>query len=334
MGSSERLIVDFHRHLFPPGIVAAVPRGVTPAMAAAWPLITDADRHAERAAAAGTDVAVMCAPLSSVAPAAERGIPAHALPARLNDALAATVQRHDGRLAALATVDAYAGDAGAEEARRAVEDLGLPGIVVDAARDDVLLSDPSARATLAYAAEAGVPIFAHPVTPAELPARYRDTRQGVLLARGTESALSTLSLLSDGVLEELPGLRLVITAIAAAGLLLAPFLDPPGEDGAVSERRGRLFIDTMGFDPAGVRWAVDLLGAEHVLAGSDWPIMWRDGSRERVDRLVAEAGLSGPEADLVAGGNAARLLGLPAAVRGPASTVECRRPGDAPSLSL
>ena len=234
------------------------------------------------------------------------------LPARVNDELAAAVAAHPGRLAALATVDAFAGDAGAEEARRAVEQLGLPGIVVDAAQGELLLGDPQARPTLDYAAGAGVPVFAHPVNPPELAPRYaRLGGPGVLLARGTESALSTLGLLADGVLAERPGLDLVLAGIGGAALLLAQFLDPAesGPD-APSAARARLHIDTMGFDPRAVAFAVDVLGPEHVLVGSDWPIMRREAGRERVARTLSAAGLGDTDAALVTGGNAVRLLGL------------------------
>jgi aminocarboxymuconate-semialdehyde decarboxylase len=67
----------------------------------------------------------------------------------------------------------------------------------------------------------------------------------------------------------------------------------------------------MGFDPAVVRFAVDVLGPEHVLVGSDWPIVWRDPSRARVVETLAAAGAPRPDRELIASGNARRLLRLP-----------------------
>lgn len=49
-----------------------------------------------------------------------------------------------------------------------------------------------------------------------------------------------------------------------------------------------------------------ILGAEHVLFGSDWPLMAQD----RVLKEIAEAGLSDEERNRIIGGNARRLLGL------------------------
>ncbi|MEA2303959.1 MAG: hypothetical protein QOH43_1239 [Solirubrobacteraceae bacterium] len=304
-------VVDVHGHWFPPAVVSRRAPTLTPALAAAWELLIDVEAQLEHAAAAGTDVRVVSAPLSSIASSGV--VPSHELAARTNDALAVAVSRHGGRLVALATVDAFAGDAGAEEARRAVDELGLPGLVVDAARGERLLADPGARPTLAFAAERGIPVFAHPVNPPVIPDRQRRTGAGILLARGSESALSTLALLEAGTLAELAGLELIIAGIGASALLLAGFLDGPEAGSApASAGRSRLHVDTMGFDPAVVRFLVDVLGPERVLVGSDWPIMWREASAARVEDTLAEAGLGGRDAALVAGGNASRLLALPA----------------------
>jgi predicted TIM-barrel fold metal-dependent hydrolase len=275
----------------------------------AWPLLVDLDAQLEAVAAAGIDVRVVNAALSSVVPAAR--VPLESLPSRLNDALAEAVATHGPRLAALATVDAYRGDAGAEEARRAIDELGLPGIVVDAAQGERLLSAPEARPTLELAAERGIAVFAHPVTPPQLSRRYAEVAGvGTLLARGAESALSTLALLASGVLAELPGLRLVIASIGAPALLLSAFLDGPDDAPAPpSAVRSQLHVDTMGFDPTVVRYLVDVLGPEHVLVGSDWPIMWRSADRERVAETLDRAGVAGADRAAIAAGNARRLLG-------------------------
>jgi predicted TIM-barrel fold metal-dependent hydrolase len=294
-------VVDFHGHWFPPRLVASRAPSGSPAMRAAWPLLRDLDAQLAAADRAGIAVKVVCAPLSSIE-AASAVAPAE-LPARVNDAFAAAIDDHDGRLAGLATIDAFAGDAGAEEARRAIDELGLSGLAVDCARGERLLSDPCARPTLELAAERGVPVFAHPVTPNDLGRRFQvPGAAGVLLARGTESAASTLALIAGGTLAELPGLQLVIAGIGASALLLSAFAD------GAADVRERLYVDTMGFDPAVTRFLLDVVGPEHVLAGSDWPIMRHDASADRLRAMLA--GVDAPDAELVAGGNARRLLGL------------------------
>ena len=63
----------------------------------------------------------------------------------------------------------------------------------------------------------------------------------------------------------------------------------------------------MGFDPAAIRFAVDLLGAEHVLMGSDWPIM-PIATRRHVEETLAKAGLTDAQQAGVMGDNTLRLL--------------------------
>ena len=301
-------VIDFHGHWFPAELVSADASALPPAVGGVWGLLRDIGRQLELAAEAGTDVKVVNAVWAGLAPVAT--VPLDQLAQRTNDVLAEAVREHGPALAALATVDVFAGDAAAEEARRAIEELGLAGIAVDAAQGELLLSAPEARPTLEYAAGAGVAVFAHPVNPPVLPPRYAGQQHaGVLLARGAESSLSTLALLDSGIFDELPELLIVLAGIGGPALLLSPFLP---ERAAVA--RGRLHIDTMGFDPAVARFAIDALGPEHVLIGSDWPIIDRDASKARVAALLDAAGVVGADRELIAAGNARRLLRLPAPV--------------------
>jgi predicted TIM-barrel fold metal-dependent hydrolase len=53
-----------------------------------------------------------------------------------------------------------------------------------------------------------------------------------------------------------------------------------------------------------------LLGADHVLMGTDWPIVEEKSVRERLEKAFAHSGLNAAEQQMVAGGNALRLLGV------------------------
>ena len=71
--------------------------------------------------------------------------------------------------------------------------------------------------------------------------------------------------------------------------------------------RQRLYVDTMGFDPATIRFAIDVLGSEHVLVGSDWPIM-PIAPRQQVEEVLARLDLTDPQKAAILGGNSTRLL--------------------------
>lgn len=232
----------------------------------------------------------------------------------INDSVAELVARHPGKLHGLASIDAYAGDEGAREVERAVGELKLRGLFVDSGRGEWLIDADVARPTLEAAAQFGVPVFVHPVNPSYLTAQLAPYgRVGTLFARGTINAAALIALVEGDVLRSLPGLQVVVTTLAIGGLALDAAFGGLGREDAVEARsllRERVHIDTMGFSPALIRAAVDLLGADRVVVGSDWPIVNDKPIRGVVTEALAAAGLSGDEQALVAAGNARRLLHL------------------------
>ncbi len=232
---------------------------------------------------------------------------------RINDDLGALVSVHSGKLHGLASVDAWAGDAAARELTRAVRDVGLRGVFVDSAKGDLLLDAPQARPVLQAAAELGVPVFAHPINPQPLTRQLAPYgRLGTLLARGTVNAATLVALLEGGVFDELPSLQVVVTTLAIGGVLLAGGLGEASgvRTDATTLLRRHVYIDTMKFNPVLIRAAVDLLGVDHVLAGSDWPIVSDGPIAGRARAGFEAAGLTAAAQELVSGGNARRLLGI------------------------
>lgn len=70
----------------------------------------------------------------------------------------------------------------------------------------------------------------------------------------------------------------------------------------------QFYYDTVNFDPACLQLALNFAGADHVVAGSDYPHMI--GSLEKMQSSIAQLGLSSQDEASVHGGNAAELLGL------------------------
>jgi predicted TIM-barrel fold metal-dependent hydrolase len=234
---------------------------------------------------------------------------------RINDGLAELVGKNPGRLYGLATVDAYSGEAGAHELTRAVRELGLRGAFVASASKDLFLDAPQARPTLAAAAALGVPVFVHPITDTQLRKRFGSYgRLGTTFNRGTINAATLIALLESGTLDELPALRIVVTTLAIGGVLLAGGFGSERGRGlrldAPELSRRHVYIDTMGLHPIFIRSAVDLLGADHVLAGTDWPIFVEKSVPERLQEALTSCGLDAAEQQMVAGGNTLKLLGV------------------------
>lgn len=317
MAQGPLTIVDFHNHYVDPSWTLTTVAAAAPAEVPRWRainarlqsesiLLQSMDTDGVSARVINTPTAFLEDADGNLPPDCHR---------RINDQMAAFCAKHAGKLHGLATVDAFAGDAGARELTRAVKELRLRGVFVESASPQrgLLLGDEPTRPMLKVAADLGVPVFLHPQTDPQLHQRFSRTgRLGLRLARATINSAALINMLEGGAFDEVPTLRLVVTTWAFGGLLLAGAL----EDGAGIRRdapalvRRHVYVDTMALSPVAVRAAVDLLGADHVLMGTDWPIVEERSVPERLGAAMKHAGLDAAQQRMLAGGNALRLLGV------------------------
>ena len=315
-GAAPLKIVDFHNHTIGPSWtltnLANVPPAGRPAFEAINRNMQSQDALLSSVESAGIAARVINTPTAFIEDA-DGKLPPGTIE-RVNDQMAELVAKHPGKLHGLATVDAFSGDDGARELTRAVKDLKLRGVFLESAKRDLVLGAKETRPTLAAAASLGVPVFVHPLTDPELHKRFSRTgRIGVRLARGTINNAALISMLEGGTFDEVPKLQVVMTTLAMGGILLAGgFGDGSGiRSDAPALTRRHVYVDTMGINPAVMRCAVDLLGADHVLMGTDWPIVVEKSVPERLQKAFAHCGLTAVEQQMVAGGNTLRLLGVP-----------------------
>jgi aminocarboxymuconate-semialdehyde decarboxylase len=269
-------LIDFHNH-FAGYFVGGLPSDAF----MRWPSL--ADEGALERSLGSVRVRVVSTPFEFVP-----GIPAP----RINDAIAGLVSRHRDRLIGLASVDAYSGAAAAHELTRAVKVLGLRGAFIESAKDELLPDCEQAQPVFAAAASLGVPVFLHPVPDLPLRSRFKDER----FARGTINSAAILAMIAAGMFERHRGLKVVATALALGGLLLADRV-PDG-----------VYMDTTGTKPAMVRGAIELLGPGRVVAGSDWPVVREESLPDRLEAMLSGFGLGAAERQLIANRNASELL--------------------------
>ena len=314
-GAAPLKIVDFHNHYMGPSWTLTNLASVPPAARPAWEKI-NGNLQSQSALLGSVESASIAARVINTPTAfiedADGNIPAGA-DKRINDLMAELIAKHPGKLYGLATVDAFSGDAAARELTRAVKELGLRGVFLESGKRDLLLGAKETRPTLAAAAALNVPVFVHPLTDPQLHKRFsRIGRGGVRLARGTINSAALISMLEGGTFDELPKLQVVMTTLAMGGVLLAGgFGDGQRiRSDAPALTRRHVYVDTMGIHPAVVRCAVDMLGADHVLMGTDWPIAVEKSVPERLKTAFAHCGLNAAEQQMVAGGNTLKLLGV------------------------
>ena len=271
-------VIDFHVHHIPGRFEVTAGHFAPPNQRARWQVL--AQHLADEALLlkdireGQMDARVVNIPAQLIADADGR-VPHETIMA-INEETAALAARYPRQIFGLASVDAFDGDRAAREAERAIRDLKLRGLFVDCARGELMIDAPQARPTLEVAAKLGVPVFVHPVAPQPFTKQMAPYGVvGTLFARGTANAASLIALLEGRVFDKLPGLQVVVTALAFGGLGMAAALatESAVAAGAVETLRRHVFIDTMWPEASILRASVKLLGADRVLAGSDWPIV-------------------------------------------------------------
>jgi aminocarboxymuconate-semialdehyde decarboxylase len=70
----------------------------------------------------------------------------------------------------------------------------------------------------------------------------------------------------------------------------------------------QFYYDTVNFNQGALKLAIDFAGADHILAGSDYPHQL--GSSPSMLDAIAKLPVSAADRQGIYGGNAAKLLGL------------------------
>lgn len=132
-----------------------------------------------------------------------------------------------------------------------------------------------------------------------------------------DTTAAVARLVFAGVLERLPNLKIVLGHLGGTLPYLAERIDRGYEvypecrehiSRAPSEYFRRLYIDTVNFDAAALRLALDFAGAEHIVFGCDYP--HQVGYVDRALDAVARMPVGDRERAKILGENAARLLRL------------------------
>ena len=205
---------------------------------------------------------------------------ARALAPRLNDSIAERVADHPHRFLGLATVPLQDIPAAIHEARRAVHELNLHGLMIGSNVAGKNLDHPDYFPFFETIVDLDVPLFIHPYIPAG-EERMQNHYLHNLLGMVAETGLAIASVIYGGILERLPTLRLVF---AHAGGVF-PYIVGRMDHGYKVRREEctkaipyppshylrRLYFDCMSFNNRALRYLVDLVGADRVLLGSDYP---------------------------------------------------------------
>lgn len=230
-----------------------------------------------------------------------------------NDGIAAAVGRHPDRFVGMGVVPLQAPELAIAEMRRCKKELGLRGIEISSHVNGRELSEGDFRPVFAAAEELGILIFLHPLgfTHGE---RLREHYLNNLLGNPIDSTIAIAHLIFDGVLEQLPGLKVCVAhgggyAATYWGRLDHAWRARPDCRRHISKPPShylrKLYFDTLVFDKAQLRFLIETHGADHLCLGTDYPFDMSEPDPVGFHADVAEA-----DRNKILGGTATALLEL------------------------
>ncbi len=324
-------IIDFHNHYYPPVYLEALQAGSSAVRVTVDdegnPRLhypgdyniavrghRDIDFREQVLAERGVDTQVLT--LTTPGTHVESPATAARFAGMVNDALASIVRAKGGRFAALATLPLNDPRASVKEMERACGQLGFRGAMLFSNVNGVALSDQRFWPLYETANDLEAALFIHPTNPVGVEAMTEFWLMP-LVGFLFDTTLAASKLVFSGVVERFPKINWVLGHLGGAIPYLAERLDrgfhafrecrlnisrPP------SEYLARFYYDTVNFDERALQLAIAFAGADHILAGSDYP--HQIGSIELMLGSLRALNISAQDKANILGNNAARLLAL------------------------
>lgn len=242
-----------------------------------------------------------------------------------NDGMAKQVSQSNGRLAALAVIPPYMTPAVERELDRCINELGVHGVQLSAHYDGKYLDD-SAFAPLFEVLEARrlTAYVHHTPLPVQYDALLDYTSLRRSYGRCVDQTTAVLRELYSNMFEKYPHVKLVHSMLGGGFFALAPMMMP--HKASTGDKTGRfsnandhveqqlhenIFFELSHAQPWGkaqLECAVKVLGADHIVFGSSYPVKrdWLLGGPEFICNLE----ISDEDKSLILGENAKKLYHL------------------------
>ncbi len=241
-----------------------------------------------------------------------------------NEYLAGLRDKHPGKVVALATAIPGGGDAHLKELERAVKEDDLRGVLISSSHRGAFPDDDNARPFFELVTALDIPVMMHPPAVGFGEERMMDYRLASSVGRPFDNSLALARMIVRGVLEDFPGLKLVASHLGGGICEIIGRLDYAYELGddafflgsyepmlikrKPSDYLKMIYMDTTSYHPPAVKCAIDTVGADRLVLGTDAPMLLK----LKKAGLDAVRGLDIPASDKAAimGGTAKGLLKL------------------------
>lgn len=278
-----------------------------------WPDWFDLDKQLEHMDGLGHEVDVVCSigPFSvifSELPVEEGRDAALAW----NEEMAGAQKKYPGRVWASAAVPMQDTATAIDVLNHAVNDLGLMGInLPGSVGADPRIDAERLEPFYDRVEELGIPMFLHPTD-----AVFSDMLTGyngalfLSLGRVMEVSVAAMRLVLSGIMERHPDLKIVMSHTGGALPYQSGRMDKNSKKANLPQDPSvylkRMYTDTVSPHTAGMKFAVEYYGVDHVMYGSDYPCWSPAAALEFFDGI----GLSAEDQEKILNTNARRILGL------------------------
>jgi aminocarboxymuconate-semialdehyde decarboxylase len=279
--------------------------GVTPPMTDVAKRIEDMDR-------VGIDVEVISLSTPNVFFADAQHQPEIAR--MVNDAYAELVAQHPNRFKGFASIPMDDPDAALAELHRAIDELKLNGVILLSNIGGQPLTSPQYRPFFEEANRKKLCILLHPMLPANTDP-FREYVLGPIVGFMFDTTLAVARMCFDGMLKEFPDIRWIVAHLGGAVPYLMERMDNGWRDfpecrAKIDELPStylkRLYYDTVNFNPHMLMMVRDMIGADRMVMGSDYPHLL--GSIERSVSSIEGLEISEEEKRRIFEGTALSIL--------------------------
>jgi len=279
--------------------------GVTPPM-------TDVSKRLEDMDRTGIDVEVVSLSTPNVFFTDARHQPEVAR--MINDSYADLIARHPKRFKGFASIPMDAPDAALAELHRVIDDLKLNGVVLLSNIGGRPLTSPQYRPFFEEANRLGLCIFLHPMLPSNSES-FQEYVLGPIIGFPFDTTLAVARMCYDGMFEDFKDIRWIIGHLGGAVPYLMERMDNGFRDFADCRQKidklpsvylKQLYYDTVSFSEHSLTMVKNMVGADHMVMGSDYPHLL--GSIDRAVTSIASLEISGSDKQKIFSGNALRIL--------------------------
>lgn len=203
-------------------------------------------------------------------------VDAHKLARMINDEYSKISEEFPEHFAGLATLPLKNIELAISELNRAIKELGLKGVILPTNVAGRPLDSPEFLPLFQEISKVNVPIFIHPVSTLMISgSALEEYKVGVIAGYLFDTTIACMRLISAGIIERLPNLRIML---AHVGGFIPYFLGRVDRNTEAlphppSYYFKKFYVDTVCEHSPTINLAKEVLNTEHIMFGTDSPYL-------------------------------------------------------------